>query len=301
MPPRKSDVVVKPVMGDEVAPVKETTLAREGISIELSAASSKFSERTPPYNSPPDFVPPVLSSPPCSVSSSSSRGSETNTQDGRLQDLNLPRSIITRLAKSVLPPNTQIQGNAMLAMSKSATVFVNYLATHANENAQHRNVKTIAPQDVFKALDDLEFPDFKPRLEAELAKFIEMQSDKRNTYRKKVAADKVTGGQGGVDDVEGDSEMLDREGDGEPKAKKVRRDGGSEGRQEEHDEEGVDADEDNDDEEEEEEEGSEEGEGEGEGDGEAGEEEDGEERFEVEEPEEKEAEDEALDNGEDSD
>lgn len=45
------------------------------------------------------------------------------------QDLNLPKSIVTRLAKGVLPPNTQIQGNAMLAMSKSATVFVNYLAS----------------------------------------------------------------------------------------------------------------------------------------------------------------------------
>ena len=33
-----------------------------------------------------------------------------------------------RLAKGVLPPNTQIQANAILAMSKSATVFINYLA-----------------------------------------------------------------------------------------------------------------------------------------------------------------------------
>lgn len=41
----------------------------------------------------------------------------------------MPKSIVTRLAKGVLPPNTQIQGNAMLAMTKSATVFVNYLAT----------------------------------------------------------------------------------------------------------------------------------------------------------------------------
>lgn len=47
----------------------------------------------------------------------------------QLKDLNLPKSIVTRLAKGVLPPNTQIQGNAMLAMTKSATVFVNYLAS----------------------------------------------------------------------------------------------------------------------------------------------------------------------------
>jgi len=89
----------------------------------------------------------------------------------------------------------------MLAMSKGATVFVNYLAStyvpplsnpiqcapfrpsqqylramltevvcnRANENAASSGRKTISPQDVLKALDDLEFGDFKPRLEAELA------------------------------------------------------------------------------------------------------------------------------------
>jgi hypothetical protein len=48
---------------------------------------------------------------------------------GCLQDLNLPKSITQRLAKGVLPPNTQIQKDAVLAMSKSATVFVNYLTS----------------------------------------------------------------------------------------------------------------------------------------------------------------------------
>ena len=46
----------------------------------------------------------------------------------RAQDLTLPKSIITRLAKGVLPPNTQIQANAILAMTKSASVFINHLA-----------------------------------------------------------------------------------------------------------------------------------------------------------------------------
>jgi hypothetical protein len=46
-----------------------------------------------------------------------------------LQDLNLPKSIVQRLAKGVLPANTQIQKDALLAMSKSATVFVNYLTS----------------------------------------------------------------------------------------------------------------------------------------------------------------------------
>lgn len=46
-----------------------------------------------------------------------------------MQDLNLPKSIVQRLSKGVLPANTQIQKDAVLAMSKSATVFVNYLTS----------------------------------------------------------------------------------------------------------------------------------------------------------------------------
>lgn len=32
------------------------------------------------------------------------------------------------MAKGVLPPNTQIQANAILALTKSATVFISHLA-----------------------------------------------------------------------------------------------------------------------------------------------------------------------------
>jgi DNA polymerase epsilon subunit 3 len=48
--------------------------------------------------------------------------------EGIFQDLSLPKSIITRLAKGVLPANTQIQANAVLALSKSTTVFISHLA-----------------------------------------------------------------------------------------------------------------------------------------------------------------------------
>jgi len=46
-----------------------------------------------------------------------------------LQDLSLPKSMIARLAKGVLPANTQIQKDALLALHKSATVFVSYIAS----------------------------------------------------------------------------------------------------------------------------------------------------------------------------
>ncbi|KAB5580650.1 histone-fold-containing protein [Coniochaeta sp. 2T2.1] len=86
-----------------------------------------------------------------------------------IEDLNLPKSIITRLAKGVLPPNTQIQANAILALSKSATVFISHLSNAANEWTQSGGKKTIMPADVFRALDDIEYGFMRERLEAEFA------------------------------------------------------------------------------------------------------------------------------------
>ncbi|KAL4741407.1 hypothetical protein BDV11DRAFT_183037 [Aspergillus similis] len=46
-----------------------------------------------------------------------------------IEDYLLPRSITLRLAKSVLPPNTSVQKDAVLAIQKAATVFVSYLSS----------------------------------------------------------------------------------------------------------------------------------------------------------------------------
>ena len=57
---------------------------------------------------------------------------DDNTEDEKLfaspQDLSLPRTMVQRLAKGVLPPNTSLHKDAVLALSKGATVFINYLA-----------------------------------------------------------------------------------------------------------------------------------------------------------------------------
>ncbi|EFZ00113.1 histone-like transcription factor (CBF/NF-Y) family protein [Metarhizium robertsii] len=150
-----------------------------------------------------------------------------------IQDLTLPKSIITRLAKGVLPPNTQIQANAILAMSKSATVFISYLASHANENTVNAGKKTVAPADVFKALDDVEFSFLKGPLEAEFARFSQIQTEKRTNYRQKARA--KHDGTGG-DDTEmadtttaADATAASGTAGGAPRAKKARVDPGEVG------------------------------------------------------------------------
>ncbi|KAI5808841.1 histone-fold-containing protein [Peziza echinospora] len=85
-----------------------------------------------------------------------------------IDDNVLPKSIVTRLAKGVLPQNTNIQKDATLALTKGATVFINYLCATANENAAKNSRKTINPKDILEAISQLELDDFRPRLEAEL-------------------------------------------------------------------------------------------------------------------------------------
>ncbi|OAL50687.1 histone-fold-containing protein [Pyrenochaeta sp. DS3sAY3a] len=144
-----------------------------------------------------------------------------------VEDLNLPKSIVQRLAKGVLPPNTQIQKDALLAMSKSATVFVNYLTSCAAETAQRSGKRTIMPQDVFAAMKELEFEFMLTRLEAEVTKFTSIQSDKRNTYRKKVREEKKAANATPSKVVDG--EAAD---DGERAVKRAKRESGEGGDEE---------------------------------------------------------------------
>ncbi|EEB09657.2 DNA polymerase epsilon subunit Dpb4 [Schizosaccharomyces japonicus yFS275] len=81
-----------------------------------------------------------------------------------IDDLLLPKSIISRIVKGVLPPKTMVQRDALKSMSDSATVFINYLASAANEKALSNSRKIVSPQDVLSALDDVEFGEFREEL-----------------------------------------------------------------------------------------------------------------------------------------
>ncbi|QUC18180.1 uncharacterized protein UV8b_02421 [Ustilaginoidea virens] len=185
MPSRKSDPAQQPRRSDAGAP-EDASTATAG---ELSAADRKEQQQ--------------------------------HKDATTIEDLALPKSIVTRLAKGVLPPNTQIQANAVLALSKSATVFINYLASHANEHTISAGKKTIAPADVFKALDDTDFSFLRDPLEAEFARFTQIQAEKRTNYRQKARAK--------TDDADmADASLTDRTGSAEaaaPRAKKQRVDG----------------------------------------------------------------------------
>ncbi|OJD18826.1 hypothetical protein AJ78_01158 [Emergomyces pasteurianus Ep9510] len=148
-----------------------------------------------------------------------------------VEDYLLPRALTQRLAKGALPPNTSIQKDALLAISKAATVFVSYLSSHANEETEK---KTITPQDVFAALSQIEFDAFLPRLERELAVYTEATAQKRRGKKDRKSANAaaattgLVGAAGGARDT-GISSVADETADVddgvEPGAKRVKRDG----------------------------------------------------------------------------
>ncbi|MCJ1346116.1 hypothetical protein MMC31_004328, partial [Peltigera leucophlebia] len=143
--------------------------------------------------------------------------SKDKERDGiNIEDLALPRTMVQRLAKGVIPANTTLQKDAITAMSKSATLFVNYLAHAANISPAMGTRKTISPDAVLDALAELEFENFLPRVKAELRRFNELQTGKRNEYRRKLK-EKEENGTGGatrvvkaVDNGEGDDDGDER-------------------------------------------------------------------------------------------
>ncbi|KAF3040936.1 hypothetical protein E8E12_007775 [Didymella heteroderae] len=230
MPPRRSNVTAAPV-GEPViaspAPASPAAVVQEAEAVAKAAEAAP----EPTEVSPPSPIPQKIYKEP-----KPPKPREDDTLS--VEDLNLPKSIVQRLAKGVLPPNTQIQKDALLAMSKGATVFVNYLTSAAAEEALRSGRKSVMPADVFAAMRELEFEFMLPRLEAEVTKFTSIQADKRNTYRKKIREEKKA-----KNDPDGLSMVTNGEAsfmsvgtagaDDEPKAKKARLDGEAEGSDEE--------------------------------------------------------------------
>ncbi|GJJ70804.1 DNA polymerase epsilon subunit 3 [Entomortierella parvispora] len=176
-----------------------------------------------------------------------------------IEDNELPKSVLTRIMKRVLPENTNVQANAKLALSKSTILFINYLASAAMEEAASAGQKTISGAHVFKALEALDLEEFIPRLQEEFQAY---QSLQRARKAKANGKDKETESSSAADGV---ASKKRKPSDSESLSAKARksssdakpRDGQDSAAEEDDDEaeKGVeDADQDEEDEEEEEEE-----------------------------------------------
>ncbi|KAF9559536.1 hypothetical protein EC968_006542 [Mortierella alpina] len=101
-----------------------------------------------------------------------------------IEDNELPKAILTRIMKQVLPDNTNIQANAKLAMTKSTTLFINYLASAANEVAASAGHKIISGAHVLKALESLDLEEMLPRLTEEFKAYQSIQKSKKGAAAK---------------------------------------------------------------------------------------------------------------------
>ncbi|KAI9437843.1 histone-fold-containing protein [Lactarius psammicola] len=98
-----------------------------------------------------------------------------------IENFELPRALVTRIAKSAVPENVKLQKDTVLSLVKGATVFINYLAATAHEVSTSKQHKSISASDVFKALEIIEFADLIPPLQAELQIYRELSKSKKGS------------------------------------------------------------------------------------------------------------------------
>jgi DNA polymerase epsilon subunit 3 len=162
-----------------------------------------------------------------------------------LDDLLFPRSTVLKLAKETFTDGgaaaaAPIPKDAQTALARSASMFVSYIALEANTIARGAGRKTVLPSDVFRALENVQFGAFAPKVREDLAVFEshtaarkEQQRERRERGITKVFENEIvdddeelliedddataTAGESTKENTEG---AKDRKAGGEPGAKK---------------------------------------------------------------------------------
>lgn len=99
----------------------------------------------------------------------------------KIQDLNLPTAVVTRLIKDALPEGINIGKEARIAISKAASVFIIYLSSAAINEAKKLKHKTMTPQNIFDALEEIEFESFIEPLKESLEVYRKSVKDKKSS------------------------------------------------------------------------------------------------------------------------
>lgn len=97
----------------------------------------------------------------------------------------LPKAIVRRVVKDKLSHCSKGDGDlnvhkdALMAFSESARIFIHYLSATANDICKGSKRQTINGDDVLKALEDIEFPEFVDPLRASLEELREKNAGKK--------------------------------------------------------------------------------------------------------------------------
>ncbi|XP_076939890.1 DNA polymerase II subunit B4-like [Bidens hawaiensis] len=108
----------------------------------------------------------------------------------------LPKAIVKRLVKDKLSQlskdgaDIQIQKDSLSAFSESARIFIHYLSATANDICKESKRQTINAEDVFKALEEIEFQEFVTPLRASLEEFKQKNAKRKSDSSKAKEAKK---------------------------------------------------------------------------------------------------------------
>ncbi|XP_048573106.1 DNA polymerase epsilon subunit 3-like [Triticum urartu] len=114
----------------------------------------------------------------------------------------LPKAIVRRLVKDKLARAASggegaeggaeviVNKDAMAAFAESARIFIHYLSATANDVCKDGKRQTINAEDVFKALDEIEFPEFVEPLRTALEEFRSRNAARKPASGKKQSENK---------------------------------------------------------------------------------------------------------------
>ncbi|KAJ7773678.1 histone-fold-containing protein [Mycena maculata] len=107
-----------------------------------------------------------------------------------MENFELPKSLVTRIARSALPENVKMQKETVLSLIKGSTIFINYLGA-AHDVALSKQHKSISAADVLKALEIIEFGDLVDKLQGELQVYRDLaKTDKTKKGSSSIVAPK---------------------------------------------------------------------------------------------------------------
>ncbi|XP_039004720.1 DNA polymerase epsilon subunit 3-like [Hibiscus syriacus] len=107
----------------------------------------------------------------------------------------LPKAIVRRVVKEKLSEcspdyDFNVHKDALLAFSESARIFIHYLSATANDICKESKRQTMNAEDVFKALEEIEFSEFVKPLRASLTEFKKKNAGKKGGAAKENEAKK---------------------------------------------------------------------------------------------------------------
>ncbi|XP_068151353.1 DNA polymerase epsilon subunit 3 [Drosophila tropicalis] len=103
----------------------------------------------------------------------------------RIEDLNLPNAVITRLIKDALPDGASVSKEARASIARAASVFAIFVTSTSTALAHKQNHKTITAKDILETLSKLDFESFIPSLSQDLEAYRKMVKDKKESKASK--------------------------------------------------------------------------------------------------------------------